>query len=179
MSPASPTPLWRNLTWVALLVVVGVSLAVGASRGSGPTTTAQRAAAIDATLRCPSCDDISVANSSASTAVAIRRAVLTQVRQGWSDARIDAFLEDRYGPGILLRPPTHGATVWVWVLPPVAVVAAAAALGAVFWRRRSSAEPAASPEDRALVARALSARAAAATTTTTPTAAATGSAPDR
>jgi cytochrome c-type biogenesis protein CcmH len=164
--------LWRRLTWVALLVVVGVSLAIGAPRRAGPATAAQRAAAIDATLRCPSCDDISVANSSASTAVAIRRVVAAEVRQGWSEARIDAFLEDRYGPGILLRPPTHGATVWVWVLPPVAVVAAAGGLAAVFWRRRSAAEAPASPEDSALVARALSARARG-------SAPATGPAPDR
>jgi cytochrome c-type biogenesis protein CcmH len=139
-------------------VVVGVSLAVGASHPAPPPTNAQRASAIDATLRCPSCEDISVADSSASTASAIRHVVAQRVDAGWSEGRIDAFLIDRYGPGILLRPPAHGATVWVWVLPPVAVAAAAVAVGAVFWRRRARAEPAPSAADRALVEEALAAR---------------------
>ncbi len=87
-------------------------------------------------VRCPSCDGISVADSSASTAEAIRQAVLERVRAGQSDEQIDAFLVSRYGPGILLRPPVSGVTAWVWILPPVAVAAAVVAFVTVLWRRR-------------------------------------------
>ena len=150
---------WARLSWVVLVVVVGVALGVGASRGGPPATDAQRANAIDALVRCPSCNGISVADSSASTAVAIRRAVATRVQAGQSDDQIDKFLVSRYGPGILLRPPTRGSTVWVWVLPPAGGVLAAAGLAVVLWRRRHLATAPVTAEDRALVERALAERA--------------------
>jgi cytochrome c-type biogenesis protein CcmH len=155
IAPSHRHRVTRQLPWVALVVVVGVSLAIGASHPGSSPTAAQRAAAIDATLRCPSCEDISVADSSASTASAIRTAVAQRVRAGWSEARIDAYLVDRYGPGILLRPPARGATVWVWVLPPVGVVVAVGTVGLVLWRRRRTADPPPTAEDRALVEQAL------------------------
>ena len=150
---------WRWAPWVVLAVVVSVALGVGASGPAAPPTASQRAAQIDAVLRCPSCEGISVAASSASTAAAIRQAVAGRVRAGQSDAQIEAYFESRYGPSILLRPPASGPTVWVWVLPPLAVVVAGAGLGALFWRRRRVAGTTVSDDDRALVDRALRERA--------------------
>jgi cytochrome c-type biogenesis protein CcmH len=142
---------------VALAIVVGVSLGLGASRGGTAPTPTQRADAIDAVIRCPSCEGISVADSSASTAAAIRGAVTARVRAGQSDAQIEAFLVSRYGPGILLRPPVHGWTEWVWVLPPAVLAIALSGLAVVLLRRRRRPMPV-SAEDRALVERALSER---------------------
>jgi len=152
----------RWASWVVLVVVVGAALGIGASRGGAPPSAAQRAQSVDAQVRCPSCEDISVADSSASTALAIRQLVVARVRAGQSDQQIDAFLVSRYGPGILLRPPDTGVTAWVWILPPVAVAAAVVGLAAALWRRRRMSVPAASVADRALVDRALAERAAAA-----------------
>jgi cytochrome c-type biogenesis protein CcmH len=150
------------MSWAALMVVLGVALGVGANRGGPPPTPAQRANAIDALVRCPSCQGISVADSSASTAAAIRSAVAARVGAGQTDAQIDAFLVSRYGPGILLRPPVRGSTAWVWVLPPAAALVAVAGLASVLWRRRRRPSVAVSAEDRALVEEAMSDRAAAA-----------------
>jgi len=143
-----------RVPWVALVVVVGVALGVGANHPSAPTAP-QREAAIDASLRCPSCEDISVADSSAPTAVAIRQLVATRVAAGQSDAQIDAFLVSRYGPGILLRPPVSGITAAVWIVPVVAMAAAGAGLAVVFWRRRRLETVSVAADDRRLVARAL------------------------
>ena len=154
--------------WVpmaALVVVVVVALGVGASRGGPAPTPAQRANAIDALVRCPSCDGISVADSSASTAVAIRHAVAARVRAGQNDSQIDSFLVSRYGPGILLRPPVRGWTAWVWVLPPAALAVAVAGVVTVLWRRRSRPRAPVSREDRALVRKALADRTGAVGTT--------------
>jgi cytochrome c-type biogenesis protein CcmH len=146
--------VWRALSWGLLVVVVTVSLVVGAG-STGPQTNAQRAASIDTQIKCPSCDGLSVADSSAAIAVAIRRDVAQRVRDGQSDARIEAYLVSRYGPEILLRPPATGLTALVWVVPVVAVVVAMAMLGAFFWRRRRIASSRVAEGDRAMVARAL------------------------
>jgi cytochrome c-type biogenesis protein CcmH len=127
----------RPLLGVGLLVVVlAVALAIGGGLfSSTPETDAQRAAGLDAQLRCPSCIDATVADSSASSAVAVRHEVAHLVAQGKSNEQIDAALVSRYGPTILLRPPTSGLAAAVWVVPAVAGAAAVTALAVLFWRR--------------------------------------------
>lgn len=128
-----PRP-WLGLG--ALLVVLAVALAIGGGLGQGGHQTAdQRAASLDAQLRCPSCNDLSVAQSSASAAVAVRHEVLHLVRAGSTDQQIEDRLVGQYGPTILLRPPTSGLVSLVWIVPALAGAAALAALGYLFWKR--------------------------------------------
>jgi cytochrome c-type biogenesis protein CcmH len=144
-------PPGRRRPWFglgALLVVLAAALVVGSGVGQGGhRTPAQRAAALDAELRCPSCEDLSVAQSSASSAVAVRHEVLRLARQGRSDQQIEDALVGQYGTTILLRPPTSGLASLVWIVPGLAGIAAAAALGVLFWRRgRQMAELRRGPE---------------------------------
>ena len=119
-----------------LVVVLAVALAFGAGLGStGRSGDAARAAALDSQVRCPSCQDLSVAQSSASAAVAVRREVARLVRQGRTDQQIESTLVSQYGPTILLRPPVAGLSALVWVLPIVGGAAAVALLAVLFWRR--------------------------------------------
>jgi len=144
-----------GLVWVGLAVVLAVALAFSVTR-TGPLTVAERAAAIDSNLKCPSCEAISVEDSSASTAAAVRQVVLERVREGQSDQQIDQYLVGVYGPSILLRPPATGITVVVWVVPLVAAVGGLGGLAAFFWRRRRPVAVGVTSEDRDLVDRALS-----------------------
>jgi cytochrome c-type biogenesis protein CcmH len=149
---------WRVGLWVLLAVALGTALAIGAGGGHGsPSTPAQRAASLDGELRCPSCDDLSVADSSAASAVAIRQLVLADTEAGESQASIVSYLQSRY-PGILLRPPASGIEGLVWYAPIAGFVVAAVAVVVIF-RRRQSAPASATPaeEDRRLVSEALSA----------------------
>jgi cytochrome c-type biogenesis protein CcmH len=139
---------------VGLALVLAVALAVSVAGGPRDQTPGQRAAALDGVLKCPSCDGISVADSSASTAAAVRQVVLDRARAGQSDAQIEQYLVSRYGPSILLRPPTTGITAVVWVVPLVAAVGGIGGLGLFFWRRRRPVGAAVSAEDRDLVDRA-------------------------
>lgn len=137
-----------------------IAFAVGARSGTGtPKTPAAKAAAIDATLRCPSCTDLSVTQSDAVTAVAIRRYVKKEVDAGQSKDQIVSYLEGRYGPSILLTPPKSGRGIALWWFPVAAVVLAAGGVGTRFLMRRRAemlARPAElSDEDKALVEAAL------------------------
>jgi len=155
VSPRGGRKAGSGPVWVVLAVVLALALALAASRWSGTPTVAQRAAALDAVLKCPSCDGISVADSSASTAAAVRQVVLIRVREGQSDQQIEQYLVGRYGPSILLRPPTTGITAVVWVVPLVAAAGGLGGLALFFWRRRRPPTTVVTPEDRALVDQAM------------------------
>lgn len=148
---------WRNWLWVLLGAVLVVALVVGTvtRHASGPQTPTTKAAALDRELRCPSCDDESVAESSAASAAAIRQYVLASVEHGVSDSSIVSDLETRY-PGILLRPPASGVQGLVWFLPIGGFAVATCVVAAFFWRRHTRREVLAPGEDdRRLVAAAM------------------------
>lgn len=126
-------------------------------------TDEQRAYEIAAGLRCPVCQDLSAADSSAPLARQMRARILEQVRTGGSAEEIQQGFVDAYGTSVLLTPPARG---WGWVarLLPFLVLGVAVAGGALVLRgarRPGRTEPARaepermSAEDQALVDRAL------------------------
>jgi cytochrome c-type biogenesis protein CcmH len=127
--------LRRLVSPVALVVVVAATLAVGAGRGSSPTL-AQRAAAVESRIRCPSCTDVSVAQSEAPSAIAARQEIVSMLRAGESPAAIEQSFVDRYGTSILLVPPSSGLGWLVWALPAAGLALALAVLAALFVRRQ-------------------------------------------
>ena len=127
-------PRWLSVVLPA--VVLAVALAIGSGVGEGGRVTdAQRAAALDTQVRCPSCEDISVAQSTAPEAVAVRRQVARLVSDGRTDVQIEQVLVGEWGPTILLRPPDHGLTAVIWIAPVVLAVGALGGVGLLFWRR--------------------------------------------
>jgi cytochrome c-type biogenesis protein CcmH/NrfF len=146
--------LRRWLSWAGVLALVAVALLVG-TRPEGSSNPDGRAAAIAASLRCPVCQGLSVADSDSETARSIRSDIDRRIAGGQSDAEIRQAYVDRYGEWILLRPRGRGLGAVVWLLPVVAVAAAAAGLVVAGrrWRRRW--RRSATDEDRRLVIRAL------------------------
>ena len=128
--------------WTALGAVLVVALVLGSGLlTSSPPTDAQRAAAIESVVRCPTCEDLSVAQSTAPTAVAVRAAVTQQIAEGRSDQQVESYLVERYGSSIVLDPPARGWSLLVWLLPLLGGCAAAVALGVVLFRRRRLSGP--------------------------------------
>ncbi len=147
--------------WTLLAVVLVVALVIGSGvLSSPPPTASQRAASIESVLRCPSCEDLSVADSSAPTAVTVRATVRQLVAQGESDQQIEAYLAGRYGSSIELDPPASGLSLLVWLLPLLVGVVVAAAFVVVVRRRRAAtdADPTGAEADRALDRAALDQR---------------------
>jgi cytochrome c-type biogenesis protein CcmH/NrfF len=127
-------PLWARV--LLPLVVVAVALVVGSGVfDTAPQTAAQRAAAIEAGVRCPSCTDLSVAQSNATTAIAVRHQIESMVAAGQSTSDIDQTLVSEYGQTILLVPPDAGGVPVIWIIPAVLAAGALAGVGLLFWRR--------------------------------------------
>ena len=133
-STSTHHPLWVRVS--VPLVVLAVALVIGSGVLSGkPQTAAERADAIEAVVRCPSCIDVSVAQSEESTALAVRHEIERQVAQGRSTAQIEQTLVAQYGQTILLEPPDAAGFPIIWIVTIVLGLGALGVVVVVFWRR--------------------------------------------
>jgi cytochrome c-type biogenesis protein CcmH len=113
-----------------------VALVVGSGvLSSSPQTNAERAAGLDARLKCPSCQGLSVSQSSSASALAVRRQVRQEIDAGRSDDEVVASLEAQYGNAVLLTPPPGGLTDLLWLLPVAMGVGMVVAIVVVARRR--------------------------------------------
>jgi cytochrome c-type biogenesis protein CcmH len=144
----------RWLPVLVLLAVLVVALGVGAAREARPTGTSARVARIAKDVRCPTCEGLSANESDAPASVAIRDQIRAKVEAGYSNGQIRAYLVDRYGKDILLKPSATGVSALVWALPVAGLTAALAGLVLVFrrWRRARSEVVPADAEAAAAVA---------------------------
>ncbi len=121
--------------WVLVAILAVSALGIGSVHPAGPSSAA-RIAYLDSIIKCPSCIDLSIAQSDAAVAVALRAEVAAWVHQGLSDARIEQLVVARFGERVLLVPTGSSADLLLWVVP-IAVVGGGGVLLAVYlWRRR-------------------------------------------
>lgn len=116
---------------VALVCVAAVAVALH-PRADGASA---RVAHLESLVRCPSCDDLSVAESNATSAIAVRHEIAAKVKAGESDDQILTSLESVYGASILLSPPTSGLGALLWI-GPIAVFVLLVASALRLARRR-------------------------------------------
>jgi cytochrome c-type biogenesis protein CcmH len=101
-----------------------------------------RARSISAELRCLVCQNQSIDDSDAPLARDLRLLVREKLTQGASDAQVVAFLVDRYGEFVLLRPSFSVHNMLLW-MGPLAILLGGAVVVWVNARGRR-AKPAAS-----------------------------------
>jgi len=131
-----------------MAVVLVLALGYGATAGGGALRGEARADAIARDIRCPVCAGLSIAESDAPAAAAMRSEIRTRVDQGQSDPEIRAFIAGKY-PDSSLRPPTSGVAGLVWALPVAGGVLAAAGLVVAFRRwKRPSGQPLTAADER-------------------------------
>lgn len=128
-----------------LLVAVLTVLAglVAAALLARPGSLDDRARGLEAQLRCPTCQGLSIADSPAQSAVQMRAIVREQLAAGAADDDVREFFVARYGRWILLDPPAAGADLALWLAPAVIVAA-----GAALVVRRARSHEAVSPSRR-------------------------------
>ncbi|EBK5486890.1 cytochrome c-type biogenesis protein CcmH, partial [Salmonella enterica subsp. enterica serovar Telelkebir] len=74
-------------------------------------------------LRCPKCQNNSIADSNAMIATDMRRRVYDLMQEGKSRQEIIDYMVARYGHFVTYDPPLTPLTVLLWVLPLAAIVA--------------------------------------------------------
>ena len=112
------------------------STVVGPPRGRAFTGEAleARTEEVGGLLRCPVCQGLSVADSPASMAVAMKAQVKELLAQGYDQEQILAYFEHSYGEFVRLEPPLRGVNWLVWLGPLLALAAGGAV---VAWMLRS------------------------------------------
>jgi cytochrome c-type biogenesis protein CcmH len=112
-------------------------------------TAEERIDQITTELRCPVCQGLSVKDSTSETAHQMRDLVAQRVREGKSNAEIEAEFRAAYSDWIFLSPPVASWSALVWLVP---IAALAAGLVLVTGRLRGTDAPPATEPTAAQVA---------------------------
>jgi cytochrome c-type biogenesis protein CcmH len=113
-----------------------------------------RARAIGKELRCLVCQNQSIDDSNAGLARDLRMIVRERVAAGDSNEQVLAFVTQRYGDFVRLKPPVNASTIVLWASPALLLAAGLFAVIA-FYRRRQvvTPPPPLTEEERARLAR--------------------------
>jgi len=135
--------LWRRrVLMIEMLVLLCAVLAVPTlavlpgERLADPVLEA-RARALGQELRCLVCQNQSIDDSNADLAHDLRVLVRERLVAGDSDKQVLAYLTNRYGDYVLLRPPVKPTTWLLWFGPPLLLVAGGLAILLAGRRRRA------------------------------------------
>ncbi len=145
-SVRAPRPTVRAAVLAGALLASGVALGFVAARGpEPPRSLPERIRAVASTLRCPVCQNLSVADSPSPLAREMRATIGRELRAGRTPDQIRARFVDAYGEWILLAPPRRGLNLVAWIAPGVLLIAGlvAASVAVRRWTRRrvESGEP--------------------------------------
>lgn len=129
----------RRLRGLIIGLAALVCMAAASDPGERLADPAQEGRARDLfrEIRCLVCQNESIDDSQAELAHDLREIVRGQVAQGRSDAQIRAFLVERYGEFVLLRPPFSAGNAILWLTPVLALLAGGG-LMIVLLRRRAA-----------------------------------------
>lgn len=141
---------------LALALTAGALPAVEPDEMLADPALESRAREISRGLRCLVCRNESIDDSDAALARDLRILLRDRIAAGDSDAEAVAFIVDRYGEYVLLRPPASGSALVVWLAGPVMLLGGGA-LALIMLRRRARADQPAplTPEEEARLAEVL------------------------
>ncbi|MET1255345.1 cytochrome c-type biogenesis protein [Aliikangiella maris] len=74
------------------------------------------------TLRCPTCQNQSLADSNSIVSEDLKQIVYEKIKAGESDEQIKAFMKQRYGEFILFKPEVNEANWFLWIGPFIFLV---------------------------------------------------------
>ena len=120
----------RSVLFVLILLLATPGWAVEPDEILPDAELEKRARDISQNLRCLVCQNESIDESTASLARDLRLLVRERLKQGETDQEVVAFVVDRYGEFVLLRPQANGSNLILWALAPMALLFSMAFSGA-------------------------------------------------
>ena len=125
----------RGVFIALLLFAATPALAVGPDEILDDPMLEARAREIGKELRCLVCQNQSIDDSDADLARDLRLLIRERLEAGDSDEAVIAFVVERYGDYVLLKPPLKPATYPLW-LGPFAILGIAILVATFYLRRR-------------------------------------------
>lgn len=123
---------------LVLALIASPALAVNPDEVLKDPALEARARSISAGLRCVVCQGENIDESNADIARDLRLLVRERLVAGDSDDAVVAFMVDRYGEYVLMKPTTKGANLLLWGAGPLMLLLAGLGAG-VYLRRRAAA----------------------------------------
>ena len=142
------------MKWLALFLLLATpAFAVRPDEMLADPGLEARARALSQGLRCLVCRNENIDDSDADLAHDLRVLLRERLTAGDSDAAAMAFIVDRYGEFVLLKPTLAGANLLLWLAGPLMLVGGGALALTMLRRRAAAPEPGPlSPEDQARLA---------------------------
>jgi cytochrome c-type biogenesis protein CcmH len=132
----------RMLVISVSLLSAGTALAFAATRGPAPAPAlAERVRAVASTLRCPVCQNLSVADSPSTLAHDMRASIARDLKAGKAPDEIREEFVAAYGEWILLSPRPRGINWVAWLAPVALLIGGVAVAGAATRRWTAGSEP--------------------------------------
>ena len=107
----------RAVRWLPIVAVAGWLIAAGLAAAGEAPDVEQQVHHIAAELRCPVCQNLSVADSPSPLAQEMRGLIREQLRQGKTQEEVLAYFVSKYGEWVLLAPKPRGFNLLVYVVP--------------------------------------------------------------
>lgn len=112
----------RKLALIVLLLTTYYLLSTAFSPAFAQDPDYDRINEIAKDLNCPTCTGINLADCRTLTCEQWRDQINDLVTQGYSDQEVLDYFSTRYGTQVLQEPPKDGSTLFLWVLPVIALL---------------------------------------------------------
>jgi len=119
---------------LALCLLTSVATAIDNESFADPALQA-RYQHLTHLLRCPKCQNQTIAESPVGIADDLRREVRRMLLEGKSDQEILDFMSERFGDFVLYKPPFAARTVILWLAPALLLTGALATVFIIIRRR--------------------------------------------
>ena len=126
---------------LAILMLSTAAMAVEPSEMLDDPALEARARDISQGLRCLVCQNENIDDSNAELAHDLRVLVRERLVTGDTDEQVFAYVVDRYGEYVLLKPTLTAKNLILWLTGPLLLIFGAI-IAVIFLRRRASAQPA-------------------------------------
>ncbi len=106
----------------ALLTAMFMCVDFAFAQGGKPPVTDDQVNVVAKQLFCPICENIPLDVCPTQACSQWRATIREKLEIGWSEEQIKDYFVQQYGERVLAKPRTTGFSLYVWVIPPIAVL---------------------------------------------------------